>query len=183
VKPADANTHIETRAEILRIAKRLAPCLDSLGRLTFLGDPLSEPQRRNWVDTVWQPIVSEALRKAYNLRNRGHLDLERIDRELDNRLAGPLAKFSRAAGRELATRFQAPEGENHLARFLNDIRRGETPGHFAIVFGARASAFHIPLTISRAALIFLEMRAAPIDQLWPIVEKCLSESPEKILAA
>jgi hypothetical protein len=32
-------------------------------------------------------------------------------------------------------------------------------------------------------LIFLEMRAAPIDQLWPIVEKCLSESPEKILAA
>ena len=183
MKPADANTHLETRAEILRIARRLAPCLDSLGPLTFLGNPLSGAQCRNWLDAVWQPIVSKALQKAFTLRSRGHLDLERIDRELDSRLAGPLAKSSRAAGRELAMRFQAPEGENHLARFLADIRRGETPGHFAIVFGARASAFHIPLPASRAALIFLEMRAAPIDQIWPIVEKCLSESPEKILAA
>ncbi|MFM8365186.1 MAG: hypothetical protein ACKOAS_08560 [Verrucomicrobiota bacterium] len=183
MKPADANTHLETRTEIFRIAKRLVPCLDSLGPLTFLGDPVSVPQRRNWIDSVWQPILSPAFQKSCSPGQSGHREWLRLDREIDSHLAGPLAKSSRSAGLHLASHIHAPDGEPQLAKLLHDIRQGTTPGHFAIVFAARASSFHIPATISRAALIFLEMRAAPIDQLWPIVEECVSATPEKILAA
>ncbi len=183
MKPADANTHLETRAEILRIAKRLVPCLDSLGPLTFLGDPISDSQLRNWISSVWQPILFPAFQKSCLPGQGGHREWLRLDREIDTRLAGPLAKSSRAAGFHLTSHIHALEAEPHLAKLLRDIRQGTTPGHFAIVFAARASSFHIPITISRAALIFLEMRQAPVDQLWPTVEQCLSASSEKILAA
>jgi hypothetical protein len=59
-------------------------------------------------------------------------------------------------------------------KYLEAVKREESPGHFAVVFAARASVFHIPLPITRAALVFLEMRAAPIDSLWTIIENCLA---------
>ena len=53
-----------------------------------------------------------------------------------------------------------------------------------MVFAARASVFHIPLPMTRAALLFLEMRAAPIESLWAIIENCLAvEKPTASLRA
>jgi hypothetical protein len=186
MKSADASNPLETRAEIFRIAKRIAPCLDSLDSITFLGDPASDSQRRNWIDAVWLPILCNSLQNAHTLCKQGHRELIQLDQKLDARLAGPIAKSSRAAGRELALHSTAPAAENHLARYLEDVRRSNTPGHFAIVFGARASAFHIPVPASRAALVFLEMRSAQATQFWPIVEECLAAlppAPNQILAA
>lgn len=186
VKKADGLVELETRAEILRVAKRCAPCLDTLGPITFAADPSSAADRRHWIQSTWLPLVSTAVRKAHDLHRRGHLDLKKVDADLDSRLVGPLAKTSRAAGRHLAARAHAPEGERLLAKYLDDVRHATTPGHFAVVFASRAGAFHIPLATCHAALFFLEMRNAPLPGLWEAVQDCLSQSTAsgpRILAA
>jgi hypothetical protein len=180
VKTADADIHLETRAEIFRVAKRCAPCLDTLGPITFLANPASEQQRRAWIEATWQPIVSVSLRKSQTLCRRPHTSLIAVDRELDERLAGPLAKSSRAAGLRLASYSRAPAGETCFSNYIQTVLQGESPGHFAIVFGARAGLFDIPPHIARAALLFLEMRAARLQDLWPAIEDCLSFSPEPL---
>ena len=186
MKKADATIHLETRSEIFRTAKRCAPCLDFLGPISFLGDPASEDQRRHWIESVWRPILSTGLQQAYLLCRQGHRELMRLDGDIDTRLAGPLAKTSRAAGRELAAHIHAPQGEKSLSRFLEEVRLGNTPGHFAVVFGSRAAAFHIPMPTCLAAFVLLEMSAARLPDLWPAIEDCLTVPAgpaENILAA
>lgn len=186
MKKAEADIHLETRAEILRVARRCAPCLEMLGPLTFLGDPASEAQRRNWIDSVWLPLLSVSLGNAQALCRRGQSTLTAIDKDLDRHLAGPLAKSSRAAGLLLASSIKAPAGETGFSQYLQSVICGESPGHFAVVFGARAGLFHVPPHLARAAMLFLEMRAASIQDLWPAIEDALakrSDSQEKFLAA
>ena len=174
MKSAGEMSAYESRAEIFRVAKLCAPCLDSMGSLTFHGDPTSPADLHCWRDSVWTPRISQALEKAHAACKIGSRELIEIDRELDLSLAGPLAKTHRVAGRQLATQFTAPASEPALLKFLDAVKRNETPGHFTVVFAARASVFHIPLPMTRAALVFLEMRSAPIDSLWPILELCLA---------
>lgn len=182
MKSAGEMSAYESRAEIFRVAKLCAPCLDAMGMLTFHGDPSSAADLKAWRDSVWTPWISPALETAHAACKLGSRELIAIDRQLD--LAGPLAKTHRAAGRLLATQFTAPASEPALLKFLEAVRRIETPGHFAVVFAARASVFHIPLPMTRAALVFLEMRSAPIDSLWPIIENCLAgEKPAASLRA
>lgn len=165
---------LESRAEVFRIAKLCAPCLDTMGPLTFHGDPVLETERKCWRDTVWLPRISPTVETAYAACKLGSRELIEVDRQLDLQLAGPLAKTSRAAGRQLATQFLAPASEPALQKFLTAVKTNSSPGHIAVVFTARASIFHIPLPTTRAALLFLEMRAAPINSLWPILEDCLA---------
>lgn len=179
MKSAAEMSALETRAEIFRVAKLCAPCLDSLGLLTFHADPKSTPELQLWRDSVWIPRICPVIEKAHAACKIGSRELIEIDRQLD--LAGPLAKTHRAAGRMLATNFTAPASEPALLKYLDAVKRSETPGHFAMVFAARASVFHIPLPMTRAALLFLEMRAAPIDSLWAIIEDCLTA--EKLTAS
>lgn len=172
MKPAAEMSALETRAKILRTAKLCAPCLDSMGLLTFHGEPAATAELQCWRDSVWIPRISPALEKTHAAGRIGSRELIEIDRQLD--LAGPLAKTHRAAGRLLATNFTAPASEPALLKYLEAVKHGEAPGHFAVVFAARASVFHIPLPMTRAALLFLEMRAAPIESLWAIIESCLA---------
>lgn len=165
----------ESRAEIFRVARLCAPCLDSLGRMTFHGDPASDSDWRSWRDAVWRPRISPALGTALAACKLGSRELIQIDRKLDLELAGPLAKTNRTAGRQLATHLTPPAAEPALGKFLEAVRSGKSPGHFVVVFAARASVFHISQPMARAALVFLEMRAAPIDSLWAILENCLAE--------
>jgi hypothetical protein len=173
VKTAHADIDLETRAEILRVARRLAPCLDTLGPISFLGDPAAPAQRRSWIESTWHPILSVSLRKAQNLSGHTHEKLVAVDNELDARLAGPLAKSSRAAGRQLAAA-RVPAGEPRFSTYLEAVRRDKSPGHFAVIFGARAGIFHIPPHLARAAFLFLEMRAARLPDLWPAIEDGLA---------
>jgi hypothetical protein len=163
----------EMRAEIFRVARLCAPCLDSLGPLTFLGNPTAESELQHWRDSVWRPLISPAIDSAHAAGKIGSRELIEIDRKFDLQLVGPLAKSSRAAGRQLATQFSAPASEPALLKYLAAVNSGSAPGHFAVVFAARAAIFHIPLPTTRAAAIFLELRAAPIDSLWALIEDCL----------
>jgi len=182
MKSAAEMQALETRAEIFRVAKLCAPCLDSIGLLTFHGDPTATAELHSWRDSVWIPRISPALEKAHAACKIGSRELIEIDRQID--LAGPLAKTHRAAGRLLATNFTAPASEPALLKYLEAVKHGEAPGHFTVVFAARASVFHIPLPMTRAALLFLEMRAAPIESLWAIIEDCLAaEKPTASLRA
>jgi hypothetical protein len=47
----------------------------------------------------------------------------------------------------------------------------------ATVFTARASIFHFPKDIVTAGLVFAEMRTARVDELWRVIEDCLSSIP------
>jgi hypothetical protein len=172
MKSAEEMSALETRAEIYRVAKLCAPCLDSIGLLTFHGVPSSASELKDWRESVWSRWISPAIESAHASCKLGSRELIAIDQRLD--LAGPLSKTHRAAGRQLATQFTAPASEPALLKYLEAVKREESPGHFAVVFAARASVFHIPLPMTRAALIFLEMRAAPIDSLWTIIENCLA---------
>ena len=175
---------LESRAEIFRIAKLCAPCLDSVGLLTFHGNPVSETERQSWRDSVWIPRLSPAMETAHAACKLGSREIIQIDRQLDLDLSGPLAKTHRIAGRQLATQFTAPASEPALLKYLEAVKNGNSPGHFAVVFATRASVFHIPLPMARAALVFLEMRAAPIDSLWAIIDNCLAaEKPTASLRA
>ncbi len=173
MKSAGEMSPTEMRAEIFRVARLCAPCLDSMGSATFHGNPTSSSELTKWRDSVWNPCVSPALDAAHAAAKTGSRELIEVDRQLDLQLAGPLAKTSRAAGRQLATQFLAPASEPALLKFLAAIKTNASPGHLAVVFAARASIFHIPLPTTRAAMLFLEMRAAPIDSFWPILEDCL----------
>ena len=153
-----------------------------MGLLTFHGDPNSTLELQSWRDSVWIPGVSPAVEKAHSACKIGSRELIEIDRQLD--LAGPLAKTHLAAGRQLATNFTAPASESTLLKYCDAVKHGKAPGHFAVIFAARASVFHIPLPMTRAALLFLEMRTAPIQSLWGIIENCLSgEKPTGSLRA
>jgi len=165
---------LQTREEIHRVAKLCAPCLDYLGLLTFHRDTTSTEELKRWQDLVWTPRILPAIDKAHTACKIGSRELIDIDRQLD--IAGPLAKTHRAAGRLLATNFTAPASEPALLKYLEAVKRDESPGHFAVVFAARASVFHISIPMTRAALLFLEMRAAPIESLWAILEECLASS-------
>ena len=99
------------------------------------------------------------------------------DAALDAKLAGPIAKSSRAAGRLIAASMHAPAGEQGLEKFLRAIDRGESPGHMATVFASRASIFHFPKDIILAGLVFAEMRTARVEELWPLIDDCLVAVP------
>ena len=174
MKSAGEMSPTEMRAEIFRVARLCAPCLDSMGPATFHGNPAAASELTNWRDSVWTPYLSPAVETALAVGKIGCRELIEVDQKLDLQLAGPLAKSSRTAGRQLATRFSAPANEPALLKFLAAVASGSSPGHLAVVFAARAAVFHIPLPTTRAALLFLEMRAAPIDSLWPILEACLT---------
>jgi hypothetical protein len=182
MKSAAEMSALETRSEIFRIAKLCAPCLDSMGLLTFHGDPKSTLELQCWSESVWIPQVSPAVEKAHAACKIGGRELIEVDRQLN--LAGPQAKTHRSAGRQLATNFTAPSSESTLLKYFDAVKRSESPGHFAVVFAARASVFHIPLPMTRAALLFLEMRTAPIESLWDIIGNCLArEKPTAALRA
>ena len=177
MNPADNFSEHETRAEIFRIARLCAPAFDSLGRITFEGDPSSELHRHRWRDAVFLPCLVPAVRASYLAGSRGYRELVAVDQNLDARLTGPLAKNSRATGRQIALSAKAPVGETALERYLPAVERGESPGHMAVVFTARAAAFHQPLPLVVAAIVFLEFRASSIGDLWPAIEDCLVQIP------
>lgn len=167
----------QTRAEIIRAAKLCAPGIESLGKLTFEGDPADSTAVDRWRDAVFIPLLAPAIREATLAAKQGCRELVRIDTSLDKRLAGPLAKTSRAAGKTIAAALQAPNSEPILKKFLAAVDRGESPGHAAVVFAARASVFHFPERIVAGALVLLEMRAAPLDASWAAVSSCIASIP------
>jgi hypothetical protein len=174
---ADNFSGLETRAEIFRIARLCAPVFDSLGRITFEGDPVSELHRHRWRDAVFLPCLVPAIHASYSAARRGFRELVAVDHNLNAQLAGPLAKNSRATGRQIALSAKAPVGETALERYLPAVERGESPGHMAVVFTARAAAFHQPLPLVVVAIVFLEFRASSIGDLWPAIEDCIRQIP------
>jgi hypothetical protein len=176
MKPAGDQFLYEMRAEIFRVARLCAPCLDTLGPLTFHGDPRSAEERRRWRDTVWLPVISPAALSAHTAMREGAREIIAVDTLVSTRLVGPLSATSRTAGRQLATSFHAPAGETRLEKFIAAIKRGDSPAHFAVVYSARAAVFHIPAPVMLTSLVFLEMRAAPLGELWQSVADCLGEN-------
>jgi hypothetical protein len=167
----------QTRAEIVRAAKLCAPGIESLGTLTFDGDPVNPNAVTAWREAVFLPLLAPAIREATIAAKHGCRELVLVDASLDMRLAGPLAKTSRTSGRSIAAALQAPNSEPVLKKFLAAVAGGESPGHAAVVFAARASVFHFPACIVAGALVLLEMRAAPIDASWAAVESCIASLP------
>lgn len=177
MKPAGDQTLLEMRAEIFRLVRLCAPDLATLGSLTYEGDAENESQRRQWRDSVFVPVLVPAVGAAWLGAKQGYREMAAADAALDAKLAGPLAKRSRAAGKLIAASMHAPAGEQGLEKFLRAITRGESPGHMAVVFAARASIFHFPKDIVSAGLAFAEMRSTRVDQLWKVIEDCLSAIP------
>lgn len=167
----------QTRSEIVRAAKLCAPGIDSLGTLTFDGDPENAAAVARWRDAVFLPLLSPALHDATLASRLGFRELLSVDAALDTRIAGPLAKTSRSSGRLIAAALKAPNSESILKKFLAAVSEGKTPGHIAVVFAARASVFHFPARIVAGALVLLEMRSAPADAAWAAVEACLESLP------
>ena len=172
---AGESSDLATRAEIFRIARFCAPSLDTLGPVTFTGDPSNAAQLLQWRDAVLVPHIAPAARSAYRAAKRGFRELAATDSQVD--LSGPLAKNSRAAGRIIARSLRAPVGETALERYLAAVDREECPGHMAVVFAARASVFHLPEPLMLAAIVFIELRSSAIADLWPCVETCIQAIP------
>lgn len=172
-----ANDH-PIRAEIFRAARMCAPCMDRLGVLTFQAPPLNESLRSRWCASVLMnhlmPAVSAAHLAAGNF---GFRELLEVDARLDSGLAAPMAGQSRAAGRIVAMDFRPPAAERALRRYCEAVESGKSSGHIATVLSARAAVFHIPPRMALAALVFLEMRSAPVASFWPCVEACLQQLP------
>lgn len=172
---AGESSDFATRAEIFRIARFCAPPWDTLGQVTFTGNPAIREQLHQWRDAILVPHIAPAMRSAYWAAKRGFRELSAADEKLD--LVGPLAKNSRAAGRLIARSTRAPAGETTLERYLCAVDREECPGHMAIVFAARAAVFHLPEPLVLAAMVFIELRSSMIDDLWPCVEECVQAIP------
>jgi hypothetical protein len=177
MQPAGDKALLEMRAEIFRLVRLCAPNLASLGTITFEGEASNERQRRHWVESVFVPVLAPAIQTAWWAGKSGFREMAAADAAIDTKLVGPLAKTSRAAGRQIAACLHAPIGEVGLERFLSAILRGETPGHMATVFAARASVFHFPRDVMLAGLAFTEMRTARVGDLWTIIEDCLQDVP------
>ena len=167
----------QIRSEILRAAKLCAPGLESLGVLTFAGDPADVAAVHRWRDTVFLPLLAPAIQDTLLAARQGCREIFRVDAALNKRLAGPLATTSRASGRAIATAIHAPSSETTLKKFLTAVEAGKTSGHAAVVFAARASIFHFPAQVVAGALVLLEMRAAPVDTAWAAVQSCLEALP------
>lgn len=173
----DGHPLCQTRAEIVRAAKLCAPGIESLGTLTCEGDPVDPAAVTAWRGAVFLPLLAPAIRDTTLAAKHGCREMVRVDTLLDKRLAGPLAKTSRASGRAIAAALQAPNSEPALKKYLAAVERGESPGHAAVVFAARASVFHFPERIVAGALVLLEMHAAPLDAAWAAVESCIASLP------
>jgi hypothetical protein len=167
----------QIRTEILRAAKLCSPGLESLGRLTFDSDPTEVSAVAHWRDAVFLPLLAPAIRDTATASRQGCRELVCVDKALDKRLAGPLAKTSRASGLAIANALQAPNSEPALKKFLAAVGAGTTPGHMVIVFSARASVFHFPVQVIAGALVVLEMRTATVDSAWGAVQSCLESLP------
>jgi hypothetical protein len=172
---AGESSDFATRAEIFRIARFCAPPLDTLGQVTFTGDPAIAKHLLQWRDAILVPHIAPAARSAYRAAKHGFRELSAADKKLD--LAGPLAKNSRAAGRLIARSSRAPVGETALERYLAAVDREECPGHMTIVFAARAAVFHLPEPLVLAAIVFVELRSSTIPDLWTCVETCIQAIP------
>ena len=166
------------RAEIFRAARMCAPCMDRLGTLTFAASPLNETLRDQWCRSVLVNHLMPAISAAHVATcNLGLRELLEIDARLDSGLAGPTARDSRAAGRLVAMDFHPPAAERALQRYCEAVETGKSSGHLATVLSARAAVFHISPQMTVSALVFLEMRAAPVAEFWTCVEKCLKQIP------
>jgi hypothetical protein len=177
MKPAGDQALLEMRAEIFRLVRLCAPDLATLGVITFDGEAENEYQRRQWRDAVFVPVLFHAVGAAWLAGKQGFREMAAADAALDAKLAGPIAKNSRAAGRLIAASMHAPAGEQGLEKFLRAIGRGESPGHMAAVFAARASIFHFPKDIILAGLVFAEMRTARVEKVWSLIDDCLEAIP------
>ena len=172
-----SNDH-PVRAEIFRAARMCAPCMDRLGILTYQASPLNESLRARWCSSVLLNHLMPAVSSAHLATNNfGFRELLAVDALLDSGLAGPMAKDSRTAGRLVAMDSRPPAAERALKRYCLAVESGNSSGHLATVLSARAAVFHIPPQMAVAALVFLEMRAAPVTMFWPCVESCLSSIP------
>ena len=160
------------RKEVFRAARICAPCLDRLGGLTFCG-PVSAVD--SWADSVFaRHLLSAAILTHQSAAIGGLRELIASDLDLNDRLAGPIATRSRAAGRLLALEFKAPSGARILDRFSAAVSCGEAAGHFASIFAARAAVFHFPPSVMISALLFLELRPLPTADVWLAVAGVLS---------
>ena len=172
-----SNDH-PVRSEIFRAARMCAPCMDRLGVLTYQASPLNESLRAQWCDAVLVNHLIPAIASAHvATSNFGFRELLAVDARLDAVLAGPTAKGSRVAGRLVAADFRPPAAERALKRYFAAVESGKSSGHIAAVLSARAAVFHIPPQMAVAALLFLEMRAAPVAMFWTCVEACLRQIP------
>ncbi len=167
------------RAEIFRAARMCAPCMDRLGTLTFGASPLNASSRDLWCDAVLAKHLLPAIRTAHPAAAGGKFrEILEVDAFLDSRLAGPASRHSTSAGRMIAADFRPPGAEKTLARYFHALETGQSSGHLATVLAARAAVFHIPPRMTLSALVFLEMRAAPVAEFWASVEACLRRIPQ-----
>lgn len=174
-----SNDH-PVRAEIFRAARMCAPCMDRLGVLTFKASPLNEALRNQWCESVLLSHLVPAVTAAHlATADFGSRELLAVDTRLDSLLAGPMAGSSRSAGRIVAMDFRPPAAERALKRYFAAVEAGESSGHLTTVLSARAAVFHIPPRMTVAALVFLEMRAAPVTSFWTCVESCLKLVPQE----
>ncbi len=167
------------RAEIFRAARMCAPCMDRLGTLTFEASPLNSPARDLWCGAVLEKHLLPAILSAHAATAGGKFrEILEVDAFLDSRLVGPASRHSTFAGRMIAADFRPPGAEKALARYFRALETGESSGHLATVLAARAAVFHIPPRMALSALVFLEMRAAPVAEFWASVEACLRKIPQ-----
>lgn len=168
------------RAEIFRAARLCAPCMDRLGTLTFDAPPLNKTLRDLWCDTILATHLLPAITAAHlaTTGSGGYRELLDIDARLDSNLPVPIAHRSLAAGRMIATDVRPPAAERTLSRYIGTIGSVKSSAHLATVLSARAAIFHIPPRMALSALVFLEMRSAPVAEFWTCVEECLQRVPQ-----
>lgn len=175
----DPSSDHPVRAEIFHAARLCVPCLDRLGVLTYEASPLNGPLRDQWRESVLVKHLLPAVSKAHvAIGNHGFRELLETDATLDGSLSGPLAVRSSSAGRMLAMDHRPPAAERTLTKYFAAVESGQSSGHLATVLAARAAVFHISPQMALSALVFLEMRAAPVAEFWKCVEGCLKGVPQ-----
>lgn len=164
--------------EISHVTRVCAPCLEHLGHLTLFDADRRESHLMAWCDTVFIPYLRPAILKTHNAQlNQGVREVLAIDTALEAVMAGPEAHRSRSAGRLAASDYHAPATERTLERYLSAVRSGTSPGHFAIVFAARAAVFHFSPQVTLTAYLFSEIWTAGWQEPWFAIGICLKRLP------
>jgi hypothetical protein len=159
-RPSNAKalpTAVNPLGDILAVARRIHPGLESSTALTFKADADFPGDANHWVAELFAPVLLPALLEALDHARAGRLnELSELDQRLTHILGANESKRSLAAGHRLAAAADSLRGDRLVGRVCDAIRNRSLAGHFLIVFAARSAAFSISDRVAVAAYAFME---------------------------
>ncbi|CAN5240723.1 hypothetical protein BH23VER1_BH23VER1_12190 [soil metagenome] len=118
---------------------------------------------RTWLEGAFLDLHAPALAASYRCVAEGDIrGVNEIDRRYGQDLvavAGAgVAAASQRAGANVLQAMPGARAIRPLERLRAAAEAGEIEAHFAVMFGAHAAVFHVPLAASLVALAYLEWK-------------------------